>query len=279
MATRYWNDGAADGDLTNAANWTGGVPGAGDIAIIDDGDTDITQNVNFSATDLAGFRVGPNFNASIGTSGSPLVLQVSGQAIIAGGKANTRIYISGAGTAIDELIVSRVGDGTTPGLLTLTGTITEIIHHNDPVAVTAGTITTYYQEAEGLVAGTCSLALSGGTITTLRRLAGLFTQTGGTVTTLYDECGGASITGGTNTNVECRGASATTVWTATAKTITSLKVWGGAIFQASGVGQVITASEVHESGKIDASDGDVTFTAAPVQYGSGIVLYPSGSSH
>lgn len=278
MATSYWNDSATDGDLTNAANWTGGVPGAGEYAVIDAGVTDITLNTNFSGTDLAGFRLGPGFRASIGTSGSPLVLKTTtGRAVIAGGRAAARHYIQGAGIA--QLIVSRCGDGSTPGTLTLSGTLTTAIHHGDYLEVSGATITTLFQEAAGLVSSSATLVIASGTITTLRRLAGLLGMSGGTVTTLYSEVGGLSLAGGTVTNLECRGFDAPNVWSAGNKTMTSLKVWGGARLNLTGVAQVVTASEVHEGGIIDASQGDVTFTAGPTEYGSGQVLLPSGTAH
>lgn len=72
MPTAVWNDGAADGNWSNTASWTGGsgtggVPGSGDDVLVATGSTNIATNTTaFSAVNIASLTVGQGFRARFG---------------------------------------------------------------------------------------------------------------------------------------------------------------------------------------------------------------------
>jgi hypothetical protein len=92
MATATWTDGASNGDMNDADNWSGGggasgVPTSGDTIIFDDSSRDIDTNVNaFSALTSTTVYVTPGFTGTIGSASGGMQLS-----------SNTTIYYGGGG--------------------------------------------------------------------------------------------------------------------------------------------------------------------------------------
>ena len=78
MADRYWTDGGADGDWTDTSNWSGAtVPVNGDNVYIEEGDNNITLNLNQSAVALNSLNIAQNFTKQIGTESAALQVGAS----------------------------------------------------------------------------------------------------------------------------------------------------------------------------------------------------------
>lgn len=109
MATVYW-DGSTDGDYSNAANWTGGLPGAADTVIFDGRTTQaVTSNLT-EADDLARVHIMPSctYNIGAGTSTTYWEFQCTGSVIIEG--SGTYYIRCGNGTAADTDITTVIVD-------------------------------------------------------------------------------------------------------------------------------------------------------------------------
>jgi hypothetical protein len=73
-----------DGNLTNTANWSGGVnPISSDVILMHNNSTNpITSNLNMLDIDLDHLRVGPSWAVNVGASGTPLKLGVNNAAAV-----------------------------------------------------------------------------------------------------------------------------------------------------------------------------------------------------
>ena len=76
MATKYWNNGAGDGSISNASNWSpSGAPSAGDVLIfaegpLGSGSSDVVGGDYTSLGTLSEIRIGAGFTRSFGSSSS-----------------------------------------------------------------------------------------------------------------------------------------------------------------------------------------------------------------
>jgi hypothetical protein len=76
MATAVWSSSPADGDWTNASNWSGGsgaggIPASSDTVVIADSSQDIDTNLTTGLTGCT-VRFGPGYTGAIGSSGNEL---------------------------------------------------------------------------------------------------------------------------------------------------------------------------------------------------------------
>lgn len=66
MAISYWT-GGTDGDLSDATNWTGGVPGTGDTAVFNDGSVSVDPSLGALAL-IGSILIEPGYTGNIGAS-------------------------------------------------------------------------------------------------------------------------------------------------------------------------------------------------------------------
>ena len=77
MAETYWNSSGSE-VFNSAANWTAGVPGAGDTMIFDGRSQVSVAGVDWSGGgDLAKIRVHPEYGGNIGSEGNPLIFVIA----------------------------------------------------------------------------------------------------------------------------------------------------------------------------------------------------------
>lgn len=107
MAVTDWT-GASDGNLNNAANWTGAVAGAGDTARFIDGAKPVTTGLAaLAAVNLANFIKGPGYKGDIGHAGA--YLQVGATNVYIDGTAGTLFLKEGSSDEFDNVYITRTG--------------------------------------------------------------------------------------------------------------------------------------------------------------------------
>jgi hypothetical protein len=68
MAISYWT-GGTDGDLSDANNWTGGVPGTGDTGVFNNGSVSVDPSLGALAL-IGSIEIYPGYTGNIGASGN-----------------------------------------------------------------------------------------------------------------------------------------------------------------------------------------------------------------
>lgn len=98
MANTAWTDGDEDGDWSNAANWSDGVPVDGDHAFVEISSRAIATGLAQSAIALASLNVADTFTGSIGTEATPLridaaIARIGYTAGAQRGQGSGRVYV------------------------------------------------------------------------------------------------------------------------------------------------------------------------------------------
>lgn len=120
MATKKWvgTDSGNEGDWATAANWDGsGVPSNGDAVYFDgSSNQDVTEGFDQSAVALASLNVSKEYTGSIGSTGSPLIIDATtlryyGSGTFAGFSGDyPTVYIDSSQTAANS--IELTGQGT-----------------------------------------------------------------------------------------------------------------------------------------------------------------------
>lgn len=115
IKTTIWT-GDVDGNVSDAANWSNGVPENGDTAIAADSDVSMDENLNQSAITLVSLFITRTYTGSIGSEASPLrigaatviINQRSGSTHLKGDY--TTVYVRG--TSAEDPAVSLTHEST-----------------------------------------------------------------------------------------------------------------------------------------------------------------------
>lgn len=241
MATKYWA-GTVSTSYATAGNWEGGVaPIAGDTVIFPAG-SNTCAGSDQSGTALAAFIVDSGYTGTIGSSGTPLIIDTN---ILSYAGQGTSAWISaqnGAAAAniqLDVLSAYSTSAPTTEGLHLLCNS-TDIF---EPCRIHGGTV------SFDATSRFTTLLVAGGTVY-VNSATGATTAflLGGTV--YYD----AAVT---LTTLNCVGG--TWYHSDDANGVTTINVWGGTV-NYQGVGTVTTLNVYLSTAIFTAADSDHRFT-------------------
>ncbi|MBB3967019.1 autotransporter domain-containing protein [Rhizobium metallidurans] len=202
LAQSAWSGGGADNEFSNGSNWTPAAPGAGDLATVDTGSPQVTDDVTVGRLDVDGGNVTVTDSGTLTTT-SETTISSGSVSINSGGVVNSDVSLNGGSLSLDGHLNGRLnlnnGNVTVNGTLgrasVATGTALSNNGATGGVDVSAGA--TFVNNSGATVdtvtnAGTTSNA---GTVGSLTNTAGNFTNNaGGTVT------GTTTVSGGTVTN-------------------------------------------------------------------------------
>jgi hypothetical protein len=294
-ATFFWK-GGTDGTWNTPGNWlnssgtayTDAYPGYdvtntanvdGDAVMLDSAPTTALAGHDASASgDLAAFRVTSGYTGAIGTSGTPVIFDMTttGNCVIDGSQA-ADMYISGGGT---HGLVGLIVNGTKSGkVLYLGGTIVNPLLKRGTVDIAATAIITtgltisyissvYGDVALAVNAGATlptSVDVQGGTstcavaIADLRISDGQWTQTAGDITALEITRGTLIHKGGNIIAGKLAGGSLDCSQSTVARSIGDMSV--------------DTAATLN----LNNGQGNVTWTALRIQGGAGNVTFAAGT--
>lgn len=189
MANKYGRF-TADGDWSNTNNWSStrtGATGAGapssndDVYLLDPIQFPITTGLSQAAVDLNSMTIGPDFNGSIGSAGSPLIIAVSGTSgatLRVSGSGS--VYITAGTNNIDRAVIACRGAGR---FWATGGTYTILENRSGNNEVTSGcTATTVYNYS-----GVPLNLLAGSTVTTVYNFDGASLLCSTNLTTLTND--------------------------------------------------------------------------------------------
>lgn len=276
MATTNWT-GAANDSFTNASNWDNGVPGAGDVAIINATAIDIPA-VTYGTT-FGELRIGQNFTGSIGGSGTSWLditcteLHIdTGAKLRIGGTVSSKVSISSTASADDA--VALFVDTSDLIILGARGTVTcgaeSIVSGNDFSADVIEYLgnsssklvmnaTCQYGGTILITDGTFDMVSSDGTVGgTLQLMGGTFNLYGGDLDATVKIFGGA-------TAYDRRTANAT---------LDLVQVYDGTWDGRFGTADVLTFGQVDlfEDGTFDERTGLLNY-----EYTTGVVFEGAGT--
>lgn len=277
MATAAWTNGAADGDFTNTANWTGGsgtggVPGAGDDVVIATGATDIDTNANgFALVAINSLSVSPGFTGAFGSNAEKITF--ASIADVDYSSYGPSGYIKSTMTDV------RVKNGVAgDDYLHLDDTVTTLRVSGGRGTVTvdsATALTNLYVLNARSASVVVSDNVTGFTLAEIDSGSVTFNVACGTV----DVNGGVLVwegTGGASTKLTVNGG---TVRYNSSGTIASLVGYAG-VFDGTGnenPSVTFTAAEIHEGCTFDLRSGLRNF-ASPVTYYGGVALWDAGQT-
>lgn len=267
MATRTWQS-TSSTDWNTAGNWSGAaVPTSNDNVVINGG-TNIA-GYDASAVDLDSLNVGQDYDGSIGSTGSYLIVAADlvniKCATQATNRGNRDIYLDTGGTYTSDVVyIDSVAFNQT---IYLKGTITDLIINHGRVVIVSGTVAELRIVWDGTGAPpTVEVQTPTVTLAHVHTPANLTMSGAGTITTLRQDAGTLVAEAGTLTNVYVgRGI----VRDNTTTTTTLAHVYPGGLldYRQNVAGKTVTASEVYGSGKLahDQELNRITFTAATVK--------------
>ena len=118
MAVVYWSGAGADDKFSTAGNWTGGLPGTGDTAIINASSDNIVTETY--ATAFAELRISEGFTGTVGvTVDTGVALTVTATTVVI--DCTAKVYLDTTSTLV---LVERTAGGD--DAVRLTGTITTL---------------------------------------------------------------------------------------------------------------------------------------------------------
>ena len=128
MAVTYWVGGGTDDKFGTADNWSNGVPGTGDVAVINDSAVDILAEDY--ATAFGELRIGSGFTGSIGVvpADGEVALSVTCDTVVIDTSANAYIDATATLVTIEKSAhgddaIRLTGDVTTLRVLGARGTV------------------------------------------------------------------------------------------------------------------------------------------------------------
>lgn len=265
-------------DLSVGANWEGGVaPASGDSAIFDRPQTAgaITGGLDQSAVNLVNLIIRPDFNGTIGSSGSPMKY----------GALTGYVSIDPAGTTDQEIwwqvtsatnaAISNAGSSKY-GCVMVDGTVTRlIVNPRTPTArIRLGAAVNLTDLIADLM-GQCWIesgaaltnAFANGNANVVCEAAITNVQVGGAARWAHQ---GSATFNISDLKVGDRGLF---LWESPGSTITLLQTYGhGRVLASSGRAKTLTNCRAYGESLVDASNGSVTFSNAPLQFGRAKIL-------
>lgn len=198
MATKYWR-GTTDGNPTDTANWSGGLPINGDDAVLDQAPTTAIDGGDLSTISIVRFVVSAAYDKAVGSAASYLKLKAT--TLIIDAAKTTGVFIEGdASGKIATTYITKGGDKT--DRINLKGTFTHLYPLGGKVTIGVATIETTLRIGKKADESGINLIIDsgatlpsttymqGGRVTcaaahgTLEMLSGRMTQTGAITTKL-----------------------------------------------------------------------------------------------
>lgn len=234
---------------TTDANWSSGThPASNDDTQILDGAISI-DGVDESSTDLDSIFVGPDYEGTIASSGTPLQLGCDLVSIKSGPKAGD-IHLHANTAAFDDVRI----DASPNNMIYLRGTITSLTVVHGNVTIVSGTVTTLNLEWDG-IGHRPNVIIETPTVTTMNQLSGAVTTmtAAGTVTTANIDAGEFDVRAGTVVTYNQRGG---LIKHETATTTTTLNAFGGTLDgSADGRDKTFTTINKHKNSTVNLNNG------------------------
>jgi len=263
MATKLWlgDDAGNEGDWSVAANWSGGVPGNGDDAVLQHSSQSVTAGLAQGAIDLATLRIDQSFTGQIGDENNYLVI---GSSVVTIGEAKGESAAPPAGSSMIKLnldttatavTVHNTGNSAESGrqalrlLMVNAANVVSVLKGSVSIAADAGetsqlaTLNISYvdsveSDADVVVGSGVTLATvqkTGGSlalqcaVTTLTNRAGAVRTSGtGVITAVNMHAGSADLNStGTITTLNGFGGAVDTTESLAGRTITTLNIYAG----------------------------------------------------
>ena len=269
-STWYGRDAGNEGKWMTAANWVGGVPGAGDEAICLEGSQPVTTGPTGSPT-INSLWVGENFHADGGAADAYLVFGAITTSVTIIGNGHWYIDCSAAAGPSDGVVMRSTG--TTGNLHLKVGTgatdLDVLRLERGTLTVEAGTVVKAIMDHRSDLQSDAHLILAAGTLTMLFKEGGRFDLTTGTVTAMESYEGTCNINGGTVTLFKIKN---TVMKWHTTTTLAEGHVHSGALLDASGDprAKIITQIYSYGTGRVDLDNGRDTITESnpTIEYGA-----------
>lgn len=275
MANRYWL--GVSGDWTATANWSttrygaGGsaAPTSSDDVYILDGDIDITSNI--TAVAAQSIRIGGNFSASIGGSGTAMTVNTAACPITIENVATGKTIAIGADAAVTISGIVRIrstGGGTVTLASGAAGVITTVRcgRQGRVIVSSSAAVTNLYSGGIRITAEPSSTAFTllelrgGGNAVAshdIRRACTTLTVTNGAVARNYNSVAV------TTANVESQG----TVFHDSDGTVGTLNAFPAGVFKSGATAFAITNANIWQGSTTPPEGGRVTYTNTPEFYG------------
>lgn len=123
MATHTWTGAAGDGSVSNASNWSGGVPVANGDVVFKDTAQSVTANLTaLAAVAINSLNIYKSFTGNIGAAGSSMTMTVTGASPAVSRIATNRGYLY-LGITTHSTMDLCVDEATGGGIFLTSGTI------------------------------------------------------------------------------------------------------------------------------------------------------------
>lgn len=152
MANSYWT-GGTDGDLSDATNWTGGVPGTGDTAVFNDGSVSVDPSLGALAL-IGSIEIYSGYTGNIGASGNAWSCKVEdhikqfGHAALWWESVTTAAPDVFIACAHNGVIVNLDGSTGATDIVILRGTVTLAGSLGATTLLTVGSVSNQAQDAQ-----------------------------------------------------------------------------------------------------------------------------------
>jgi hypothetical protein len=152
MAISYWT-GGTDGDLSDATNWTGGVPGTGDTAVFNNGSVSVDPSLGALAL-IGSILVEPGYTGNIGASGNAWSCKVEddikhlGHAELWWESVTTAAPDVFIACASNNVVVNLDGSTVATDIVILRGTVTLAGSLGATTLLTVGSVSNRAQDAQ-----------------------------------------------------------------------------------------------------------------------------------